>query len=81
MGLPWDSHSHWDTQSHAHLYRVRVLGDDWSRGQCVAARRSSGIDVALSSTDIISAEFHRINNLIIVSLRSLEGLSDNALVC
>jgi len=58
-----------------------ILGDDWSRGQCVAARRSSGIDVALSSSDIISAEFHRINSLIIVSLRSLEGLSDNALVC
>ena len=21
MGLPRDSHSHWDSQSHAHLYR------------------------------------------------------------
>jgi len=23
MGLPWDSHSHWDSQSHAHLYCER----------------------------------------------------------
>jgi len=61
MELPWDSHSQWDSQSHAHLYLVTATGTQYNRQKMQRTWTLKFLEVVRQHTsDVVSNGFDEV---------------------